>query len=68
MNMDIWYDFSGLICPTRPFSFQQRNVDSPAVDHRIYAPLMDACFIDAVSLFTNDQPHWLSLILIAIDD
>lgn len=48
--------------------FWQRQVDSPTVDHQIHATLMDACFIDAVNLFTNDQPHWLWLLLIAIDD
>lgn len=32
-------------------------VDSPTVDHQLFAALLDACFIDAMSLYTDDQPH-----------
>lgn len=38
------------------------------VEHPICAALVALCLIDASSMFTNDQPHWLWLLLIAIDD
>lgn len=50
------------------FFFLHRLVHPPAIDHPIVAALIDARGIDAVNRFTNDQPHWLWLVLIAIDD